>query len=80
MVGVEKRFIIEVLDGDVGLDPVLLGNGEKILDHTPGSGLAGFRKFENTEPMAATGFSEEQQVVVVGGHEHVLDEILITCL
>ena len=72
--------VIRIRDGrevDDGSNLVILLNLQDILDGATFGGLDTFRNLEHTEPEALTLFGKEEQVVVVGGHVEVFDEILI---
>ena len=71
-----KVFLIaHALHVEVGHHLVVLVNRNQVLDGATLAVLAFLRNLKGSEFVALTLFGEEEQVVVVGGREDVLDEV-----
>ena len=76
--GIDIFRILDVLDGDVRHHLVIGLNVDQVLDGPPLGRPGAFRHLEDAHPETAALLREDEQPIVVGRREDLLDEILIT--
>ena len=69
--------ILDILDRDVSHDLVVRLDVDQVLDGPSLGGTGAFWNFENPHPEAASVLREDEQPIVVGRREDLLDEILV---
>ena len=77
IVVVDVVGIVDALEVDDGGNLVALLNLEQVLDGAALGDFLSLRNLEHPHPEALATFGKEQQVVVVGGHVEVFDEVLV---
>ena len=76
---VDEILILQIPDIQHGDHLVVLIDVQQVLDSPTLAVLAFFWNLKGAHPVALALFGEEQQVVVVGAGEDVLDEVGVAC-